>query len=95
VILTFGSNQFAQYFHSAVNHHDRRKRKTVMQARKDLRLARSTYNRWKKALDENPEWIKGGAVPTQGSAPKRNRMALPTVVRQRIENGPFGSACQS
>src|SRR5690554_3741985 len=52
--------RLVQAVHSAVNHSDKRKRKTVTQACKDLGLARSTYNRWKKSLNENPEWIKDG-----------------------------------
>ena len=61
-------------------------RKTVTQACKDVGLARSTYNRWKKSLDENPDWVNDGVVPTQSRAPKRNGKTLPTEVRQRIED---------
>ena len=78
--------RLAQTVYSAVNHSDKRKRKTVTQACEDLGLARSTYNRWKKSLDDNPEWIKDGVVPTQGRTPKSNGKALPTGVRQRIED---------
>lgn len=77
--------QLVQAVYSAVNHYDKRKRKTVTQACKDVGLARSTYNRWKKSLDENPDWIDDGVVPIQSRAPKRNGKALPTVVRQRME----------
>lgn len=72
--------------YSAVNHSDKRKRKTVTQACKDLGLTRSTYNRWKKSLDGNPEWGKDGVVPAQSRAPKQNGMALSAGVRQRIED---------
>lgn len=78
--------RLVQAVYSAVNHSDKKKRKTVTQACKDLGLALSTYNRWKKSLDENPEWIKDGVVPTQSRAPKKNGMALPAGVRQRIED---------
>src|SRR5690606_35581725 len=78
--------QLVQAVYSAVNHSDKRKRKTVIQACKDVGLARSTYNRWKKSLDENPEWIEKGVVQPQSRAPKQNGMALPTSVRQRMED---------
>ncbi|MEZ2742441.1 hypothetical protein ACBP93_07375 [Paenalcaligenes hominis] len=78
--------QLVQAVYSAVNHSDKRKRKTVTQACKDVGLARSTYNRWKKSLDENPERIRNGVVPTESRAPKRNGKALPTAVRQRMED---------
>lgn len=78
--------RLAQTVYSAVNHSDKRKRKTVTQACEDLGLARSTYNRWKKSLDDNPEWIKDGLVPTQSRAPKQNGMALSADMRQRIED---------
>lgn len=78
--------QLVQAVHSAVNHHDKAKRKTVTQACKDVGLARSTYNRWKKSLDENSEWIKDGVVPTRSRAPKRNGKAVLTGVKQRIED---------
>lgn len=81
-----GRFQLVQAVYSAVNHSDKRKRKTVTQACKDLGLARSTYNRWKKSLDENPEWIKDGVVPTQSRSPKRNGMSLPASVRHRMED---------
>ena len=77
--------QRVQKVYSAVNHSDKRKRKTVTQACKDVGLARSTYQRWKKLLEGNPELIKDGVVPTQSRAPKKNGMALPVDVRQRIE----------
>lgn len=77
--------QLVQAVYSVVNHSDKRKRKTVTQACKELGLPRSTYNRWKKSLDENPEWIKDGVVRPQSRAPKQNGMALPAGVRQRIE----------
>lgn len=78
--------RLVQAVYSAVNHSDKRKRKTVTQACRDVGLARSTYNRWKNSLDENLEWIKSGVVPTESRAPKKNGMALPTGVRQRIED---------
>lgn len=78
--------RLVQAVYSAVNHSDKRKRKTVTQACRDVGLERSTYNRWKKSLDENPDWIKDGVVPTQSRAPKQNGMALPAGVRQRIED---------
>lgn len=78
--------RLVQAVYSAVNHHDKRMRKTVTQACKDVGLARSTYNRWKKSLDENPECIKDGVVPTESRAPKRNGKAFPTAVRQRMED---------
>lgn len=77
--------RLVQHVYSAVNHSDKRKRKTVTQAYKDLGLSRSTYNRWKKWLDENPEWVKKGVLPSESRAPKRNGKALPTEVRQRME----------
>lgn len=78
--------QRAQKVHSAVNHSDRRKRKTVTQACEDVGLARSTYNRWKKSLDGNPEWGKDGVVPSKSRAPKQNGMSLSAGMRQRIED---------
>jgi len=75
-----------QAVYSAVNHSDKKRRKTVTQACKDVGLARSTYNRWKKLLDENPEWIKKGVLPVRSRAPKKNGKALPVGVRQRIED---------
>ena len=78
--------RLVQAVYSAVNHSDKKKRKTVTQACKDVGLARSTYNHWKKSLDENPQWIKDGVVPPQSRAPKKNGMALPSSVRQRIED---------
>jgi len=36
-------------------------------------------------LDENPEWVKKGAVPSESRTPKRNGKALPSEVRQRPE----------
>lgn len=78
--------QLVQAVYSAVNHSDKRKRKTVTQACKELGLPRSTYNRWMKLLDENPDWIKDGVVRPQSRAPKQNGMALPAGVRQRIED---------
>ncbi|MEZ2742436.1 hypothetical protein ACBP93_07345 [Paenalcaligenes hominis] len=77
--------QRVQAVHSAVNHFDKRKRKTITEACKDVGLARSTYSRWKKSLEGNPQWIKDGVVPPKSRAPKQNGMALPTGVRQRIE----------
>lgn len=76
--------QLVQAVYSAVNHSDKRKRKTVTQACKDEGLPRSTYNRWKKALDENPEWIRKAVLPAQSRAPKENGKVLPVGVRQRI-----------
>lgn len=78
--------QLVQAIYSAVNHSYKRKRKTVTQACMDVGLARSTYNRWKKSLSENPEWSRDGVVPTESTAPKKNGMALPAGVRQRIED---------
>lgn len=78
--------QLVQGVYSAVNHSNKRKRKTVTQACKDVGLARSTYNRWKKSLDENPEWIQKGVLPAQSRAPMQNGMALPAGVKQRIED---------
>ena len=78
--------RLVQAVYSAVNHSDKKKRKTVTQACKDVGLARSTYNRWKRSLDENPECVRMGVVPTQSRAPKQNGMALPAGVRQRIED---------
>lgn len=78
--------QLVQAVYSAVNHSDKRKRKTVTEACMDVGLARSTYNRWKKLLDENPEWIKKGVLPAQSRSPMKNGMALPAHVRQRIED---------
>lgn len=78
--------QLVQAVYSAVNHSDKKKRKTVTQACMDVGLPRSTYKRWKKLLDENPEWIKKGVLPTQSRAPKKNGKALPVGVRQRIED---------
>ena len=78
--------QLVQAVYSAVNHSDKKKRKTVTQACKDVGLARSTYNRWKKTLDENPDWVNDGVVPAGSRAPKQNGMALPTGVRQRLED---------
>ena len=78
--------RLVQAVYSAANHSDKRKRKTVTQACKNLGLARSTYNRWKKLLDENPKWIKKGVLPAQSRAPKKNGKALPMGVRQRIED---------
>ncbi|WKU18166.1 hypothetical protein [Advenella alkanexedens] len=75
-----------QAVYSAVNHSDKRKRKTVTEACMDVGLARSTYNRWKKLLDENPEWIKKGVLPARSRAPKKNGKTLPVGVRQRIED---------
>lgn len=76
--------QLVQAIYSAANHSDKKKRKTVTQACKELGLARSTHNRWKKLLDENPEWIKKGVLPARSRAPKENGKALPVGVRQRI-----------
>ncbi|MEZ2623735.1 hypothetical protein ACBP82_05045 [Paenalcaligenes hominis] len=78
--------QLVQAVYSAVNHSDKKKRKTLTQACKDVGLARSTYNRWKKTLDENPDWVNDGVVPAGSRAPKQNGMALPTDVRQRLED---------
>lgn len=78
--------QLVQAVYSAANHSDKKKRKTVTQACMDVGLARSNYNRWKKLLDENPDWIKDGVVRPQSRAPKQNGMALPAGVRQRIED---------
>lgn len=90
--------QLVQAVYSAVNHSDKTKRKTVTQACNDVGLPRSTYNRWKKWLDKNPEWVKKGAVPTESRTPKRNGRALPTEVRQRIEDmarsGPYANPSQ-
>lgn len=78
--------QLVQTIYSAANHSDKKKRKIVTQACKDLGLARSTYNRWKMSLDENPEWIKKGVLPARSRAPKKNGKALPVGVRRRIED---------
>lgn len=78
--------QRVQKVYSAVNHSDKRKRKTVTQACKDVGLARSTYNRWKKSLDENSDWVNDGVVPAQSRAPKQNGMSLSAGLRQRIED---------
>lgn len=78
--------QLVQAVYSAVNHSDKTKRKTVTQACKDVGLARSTYNRWKKSLEGNPQWIQDGVVPPKSRAPKQNGMTLPTGLRQRIED---------
>src|SRR5690606_2140560 len=78
--------QLVQTIYSAANHFDKKKRRTVTQACMDVGLARSTYNRWKKLLDENPEWIKKGVLPARSRAPKKNGKALPVGVRQRIED---------
>lgn len=78
--------RLVQAVYSAVNHSDKKKRKTVTQACKDVGLARSTYNRWKKTLDENPDWVKTGVLPSQSRTPKKNGMGLPAGVRQRIED---------
>src|SRR5690606_19467227 len=87
--------QLVQAVYSAVNHTDKTKRKTVTHARNDVGQPHSTYNRWKKWLDKNPEWVKKGAVPTESRTPKRNGRALPTEVRQRIEDmarsGPYAN----
>ena len=77
--------QLVQAVYSAANHSDKKKRKTVAQACMDVGLARSTYNRWKKSLDENPEWIRKAVLPAQSRAPKENGKVLPVGVRQRIE----------
>lgn len=76
--------QLIQAVHSAVNHYDKSKRKTITQACKDVGLARSTYNRWKKSLGENQEWVEKGVVQPQSRAPKQNGMALSAGVRERM-----------
>lgn len=80
-----GRFQLVQAVYSAVNHSDKRKRKTITQACMDVGLARSTYNRWKKSLDENQEWVEKGVVQPQSRAPKQNGMALSDDVGQRME----------
>ena len=78
--------RLAQAVYSDVNHHDKRKRKTVTQACKDMGLARSTYSRWKKSLDENQELVEKGVVQHKSRAPKQNGMSLPASARHRIED---------
>lgn len=79
--------QLVQAVHSAVSHSDKRKRKTVTQACEDLGLARSNYNRWLDAVKENIKETGVAVVPPPKSrAPKRNGMALPADMRQRIED---------
>ena len=79
--------RLVQAVHSAVNHYDKSKRKTVSQACKDLGLARSNYHRWLDAVKENIK-ESGEAVvpPTKSRAPKKNGKALPADVRQRFED---------
>lgn len=79
--------QLVQAVHSAVNHYDKSKRKAITQACKDLGLARSNYNRWRDSVQENINETGVAVVPPPKSrAPKRNGKALPTAVRQRIED---------
>lgn len=79
--------QLVQAVHSAVNHYDKSKRKTITQACKDVGLARSTYNRWRDSMQENINKTGVAVVPPPKSrAPKRNSMALPAGVRRRIED---------
>lgn len=79
--------QLVQAVHSAVNHYDKSKRKTITQACKDLGLARSNYNRWRDSVQENINETGVAVVPPPKSrAPKQNGMALPDDVRQRIED---------
>lgn len=78
--------QLVQAVHSAVNHYDKSKRKTITQACKDLGLARSNYHRWRDSVQENINETGVAVVPPPKSrAPKKNGMALPDDVRQRIE----------
>lgn len=79
--------QLVQAVHSAVNHYDKSKRKTITQACKDLGLARSNYNRWRDSVQENIDETGVAVVPSpKGRAPKNNGMALSADVRQRIED---------
>lgn len=79
--------QLVQAVHSAVNHYDKSKRKTITQACKDVGLARSTYNRWRDSVQENINETGVAVVPPPKSrAPKRNGKALATAVRQRMED---------
>lgn len=79
--------QLVQAVHSAVNHYDKSKRKTITQACKDLGLARSNYNRWRDSVQENIDETGVAVVPLPKSrAPKNNGMALSADVRQRIED---------
>ncbi|MBK1781572.1 hypothetical protein JHL22_10100 [Advenella sp. WQ 585] len=79
--------QLVKAVHSAVNHSDKRKRKTITQACKDLGLARSNYNRWLGAVKKNIKETGEAVVPSPKSrAPKKNGMALSADVRQRIED---------
>lgn len=79
--------RLVQAVHSAVNHSDKRKRKTVTQACKDVGLARSNYHSWLGAVKENIKESGEAVVPPPKSrAPKKNGMALPDDVRQRIED---------
>ena len=49
-------------------------------------LARSTYNRWRDSVQENINETGVAVVPPPKSrAPKNNGKALPTEVRQRME----------
>lgn len=77
--------RLVQAVHSAVSHYDKSKRKTITQACKDVGLARSTYNRWRDSVHENINETGVAVVPPPKSrAPKRNGMALPADMRQRI-----------
>lgn len=79
--------QLVQAVHSAVNHYDKSKRKTITQACKDLGLARSNYNRWRDSVQENINETGVAVVPPPKSrAPKKNGKALTALVRQRIED---------
>ncbi|MBV4397677.1 hypothetical protein KU392_10495 [Advenella alkanexedens] len=77
--------QLVQAVHSAVNHYDKSKRKTITQACKDVGLARSTYNRWRDSVQENINETGVAVVPPPKSrAPKRNGMSLPAELQKRI-----------
>ncbi|GAA4410157.1 hypothetical protein GCM10011450_25040 [Advenella faeciporci] len=77
--------RLVQAVHSAVNHYDKSKRKTVSQACEDLGLARSNYNRWRYSVQKNLSETGAAIVPPPKSrAPKKNGKALPADVRQRI-----------
>lgn len=79
--------QLVQAVHSAVNHYDKSKRKTITQACEDLGLARSNYNRWRDSVQENIDETGVAVVPPPKSrTPKRNGKALPTGVKHRIED---------